>query len=245
MSSSFGSQTTKSIERPPRKFVLRHRRTIIACSYCRRRKIRCVTTEQPPTNPCAYCTRKGLTCEYVGADSCRHSRKGSPDLSVADRSDSGTDSSPPPSPPLWTPSMTPAYFSPLYLDQEAVDQSQHQFSPSAFRSAQPVLSPAPTFRRSHHEVSTQGATSLHHGYSFPPPNLVPHPNRRHSASGVDSNAYGLQAAHAYMYLSSRASSSHSPHPCPPGSPEFFVDYSQMPGLDDMGYKWPISGCSHG
>ncbi|KAJ7610626.1 hypothetical protein DFH06DRAFT_1245868, partial [Mycena polygramma] len=248
MSSSSGSQTTKSSERPPRKFTVRRRRTIIACSYCRRRKIRCITTEQPPTNPCAYCTRKRLTCEYVAADGpLGHSRKGSPDFSVADRPESGTDSSPSPSPPLWTPPVTPAYFSPqplrtgsplLYLDQEAMEQSQRHFSPSAFCSTQPALPPAPPFPRSHHEVSNQRTASLHRGYSCPTPDFVPYPNRRHSASGGDSNVYDLQAAHAYQYLSNRASSSHTPHPCPPESPDFFGDYSQMPGLDDdMLYEW--------
>ncbi|KAJ7478265.1 hypothetical protein FB451DRAFT_1396049 [Mycena latifolia] len=43
------------------------RRTILACTNCRRRKIRCITTEQPPKNPCARCVKKGLSCEYVAA----------------------------------------------------------------------------------------------------------------------------------------------------------------------------------
>ncbi|KAJ7075542.1 hypothetical protein B0H15DRAFT_866551 [Mycena belliarum] len=43
------------------------RRTILACSHCRKRKIRCITTEQPPKAPCARCTRRALRCEYVAA----------------------------------------------------------------------------------------------------------------------------------------------------------------------------------
>ncbi|KAJ6535590.1 hypothetical protein B0H19DRAFT_1080053 [Mycena capillaripes] len=31
------------------------------------RKIRCITSEQPPRNPCARCTKKRLACEYVAA----------------------------------------------------------------------------------------------------------------------------------------------------------------------------------
>ncbi|KAJ7826988.1 hypothetical protein B0H14DRAFT_2815933, partial [Mycena olivaceomarginata] len=31
-------------------------------------KNQCVTTEEPPRNPCARCTRRGLTCEYVAVE---------------------------------------------------------------------------------------------------------------------------------------------------------------------------------
>ncbi|KAF5393706.1 hypothetical protein D9757_000110 [Collybiopsis confluens] len=43
----------------------RRRRAQIACKNCRKRKIKCVTNEEPPHNPCERCRRKGLTCEYV------------------------------------------------------------------------------------------------------------------------------------------------------------------------------------
>jgi len=43
----------------------RRRRAQIACRNCRRRKIKCVTNEEPPHNPCERCQRKGLVCEYV------------------------------------------------------------------------------------------------------------------------------------------------------------------------------------
>ncbi|KAJ6570869.1 hypothetical protein DFH09DRAFT_1079851 [Mycena vulgaris] len=48
-------------------FVALGRRTIVACSNCRKRKIRCLTTEQPPKNPCARCVKRHLPCEYLGA----------------------------------------------------------------------------------------------------------------------------------------------------------------------------------
>ncbi|KAJ6457982.1 hypothetical protein C8R45DRAFT_1184122 [Mycena sanguinolenta] len=44
------------------------RRTIMACINCRKRKVKCVTTEQPPKNPCARCKKNGLTCQYVAAE---------------------------------------------------------------------------------------------------------------------------------------------------------------------------------
>ncbi|KAJ6578330.1 hypothetical protein B0H19DRAFT_1062837 [Mycena capillaripes] len=41
------------------------RRTLLACSNCRKRKVKCVAKEQVPKNPCARCTKKGLHCEYA------------------------------------------------------------------------------------------------------------------------------------------------------------------------------------
>ncbi|KAF7366180.1 C6 finger domain [Mycena venus] len=48
---------------PP--IFLTRRRVIIACTNCRKRKIRCLTPEDPPLNPCDRCTKKGLKCEYI------------------------------------------------------------------------------------------------------------------------------------------------------------------------------------
>ncbi|KAJ7136953.1 hypothetical protein C8R44DRAFT_948704 [Mycena epipterygia] len=41
------------------------RRVVLACTNCRRRKIRCLTSEDPPKNPCERCVKKGLKCEYL------------------------------------------------------------------------------------------------------------------------------------------------------------------------------------
>ncbi|KAF7366786.1 hypothetical protein MSAN_00936900 [Mycena sanguinolenta] len=46
----------------------RRRRAIITCTNCRRRQIKCVTTEEHPQHPCARCTKRGLGCEYVAVD---------------------------------------------------------------------------------------------------------------------------------------------------------------------------------
>ncbi|KAJ7336890.1 hypothetical protein DFH08DRAFT_964848 [Mycena albidolilacea] len=45
-----------------------------------KRKIRCITTEQPPTNPCARCTKKGLPCEYMAVAPDDSTPSQSPDL---------------------------------------------------------------------------------------------------------------------------------------------------------------------
>ncbi|KAJ7781336.1 hypothetical protein B0H16DRAFT_1710553 [Mycena metata] len=46
----------------------RRRRATIACVNCRRRKVKCATTEDPPRNPCARCTKRSLVCEYVAVE---------------------------------------------------------------------------------------------------------------------------------------------------------------------------------
>ncbi|KAJ3736473.1 hypothetical protein DFJ43DRAFT_621684 [Lentinula guzmanii] len=50
---------------PANSPATRRRRAQIACRNCRKRKIKCVTNEEPPHNPCERCQRKGLVCEYV------------------------------------------------------------------------------------------------------------------------------------------------------------------------------------
>ncbi|KAJ3967536.1 hypothetical protein EV361DRAFT_487360 [Lentinula raphanica] len=50
---------------PANSPATRRRRAQIACRNCRKRKIKCVTNEEPPHNPCERCQRKGLICEYV------------------------------------------------------------------------------------------------------------------------------------------------------------------------------------
>ncbi|KAJ6467851.1 hypothetical protein C8R45DRAFT_1219021 [Mycena sanguinolenta] len=59
------TSTTSTQHRAP--YALKRRRTLMACLNCRKRKLRCITTEQPPKNPCARCTKKNLPCEYVPA----------------------------------------------------------------------------------------------------------------------------------------------------------------------------------
>ncbi|KAF7341830.1 C6 finger domain [Mycena sanguinolenta] len=98
------------------------RRVCIACTMCRKRKIRCLTPEDPPINACHRCTKKGLHCEYIPIAMQR-------DQSSTHENDPTISSSPvsppPPSPPSTdyfpdgynqtTTFPTPAQFHP-YLD---------------------------------------------------------------------------------------------------------------------------------
>ncbi|KAJ7114944.1 hypothetical protein C8R44DRAFT_740282 [Mycena epipterygia] len=49
----------------PPMFTMVRRRGVIACTNCRRRKIKCLTPDDPPKNPCQRCVKKGLKCEYL------------------------------------------------------------------------------------------------------------------------------------------------------------------------------------
>ncbi|KAF8192759.1 hypothetical protein K438DRAFT_856887 [Mycena galopus ATCC 62051] len=46
-------------------FVLRRRRTNVACTSCRKRKIKCITFDDPQQEPCERCARRGLACRYT------------------------------------------------------------------------------------------------------------------------------------------------------------------------------------
>ncbi|KAJ7793961.1 hypothetical protein B0H14DRAFT_2924659 [Mycena olivaceomarginata] len=53
-------------QQPGRVFVLRRKRTDVACQNCRRRKVKCIPSGDPLQDPCERCTKKGLDCQHVG-----------------------------------------------------------------------------------------------------------------------------------------------------------------------------------
>jgi len=225
--------------RPGKSLAIRRRRTIMACSNCRRRKIRCLTSEQPPTNPCTYCVRKRLTCEYVAVADPDGYSPTSPDAPVEDHAESeGTSSPSPPAPTLWTPPVTSAHFSrtPPILSPEP--RLPRNFTPSLLRSNEPSpvnpSSPLPPRRRSMDSMDRAPMCVL----------PVYPMCGQHSASSWENHAYDLQAMHAFQYLSNRTNGLHlstllSTSPSP--ASEYFADYTQIPAfnyLDSPGYGWP-------
>ncbi|KAJ7126071.1 hypothetical protein C8R44DRAFT_119636 [Mycena epipterygia] len=59
-----------------------HQRNRIACSNCRRRKVKCIITEKKPRSSCERCAKDGATCEYVavaGDEETSHSRSSGSD----------------------------------------------------------------------------------------------------------------------------------------------------------------------
>ncbi|KAJ6532170.1 hypothetical protein DFH09DRAFT_1408832 [Mycena vulgaris] len=121
------SNPSHESQQHPAPFAVMRRRTVMACSNCRKRKIKvginrlksmpspehisqCKTMEQPSKNPCARCAKKGLTCEYVAAPEPAYysmSRPQTPERPVQDLPDAGLST-----PQMrWTPPTTPPNFS--------------------------------------------------------------------------------------------------------------------------------------
>ncbi|KAJ7698265.1 hypothetical protein B0H17DRAFT_1196855 [Mycena rosella] len=83
---------------PAQSPITMRRRSALACTNCRKRKIKCITTEQPPRNPCARCTKKNLACEYEGAAEPEYHSGERPQTPDADRGHSRTHSASAPRP---------------------------------------------------------------------------------------------------------------------------------------------------
>ncbi|KAJ7500599.1 hypothetical protein B0H11DRAFT_2189440, partial [Mycena galericulata] len=47
------------------EFLPTRQRVYMACTHCRKRKVRCITTEESYDKPCERCVRRGFKCEYV------------------------------------------------------------------------------------------------------------------------------------------------------------------------------------
>ncbi|KAJ7469044.1 hypothetical protein FB451DRAFT_1478837 [Mycena latifolia] len=50
---------------PSKPFALWRRRTLMACSNCRRLKIKCKPPDETRRAPCERCARRGTACEYI------------------------------------------------------------------------------------------------------------------------------------------------------------------------------------
>ncbi|KAJ7255841.1 hypothetical protein B0H12DRAFT_524164 [Mycena haematopus] len=45
--------------------LTKRRRVNLACVHCRRRKVKCITSDVPPSTPCERCKKMGLSCTYI------------------------------------------------------------------------------------------------------------------------------------------------------------------------------------
>ncbi|KAJ7852357.1 hypothetical protein B0H14DRAFT_2580971 [Mycena olivaceomarginata] len=60
MSNSSTSATSSNL-------FMKRRRAYVACSNCRKRKVKCITPSEVDYNPCTRCAQKGLKCEYFAS----------------------------------------------------------------------------------------------------------------------------------------------------------------------------------
>ncbi|KAF7325219.1 Zn(2)-C6 fungal-type domain-containing protein [Mycena kentingensis (nom. inval.)] len=109
-SHSSSPRASTSVLNVPDDFKKR-RRSIIACTNCRRRKTRCYTTEEFPESPCERCADKGLQCCYKTIGEQREQD--------AQADSSGGEASPPSTPPLLLrPAPGAASTEPAFYDRD-------------------------------------------------------------------------------------------------------------------------------
>ncbi|KAF7342629.1 C6 finger domain [Mycena sanguinolenta] len=165
-------------------FSLRRRRTVVACVNCRKRKLRCITTEQPPQNPCARCTKKSLFCEYVSIDSQDDDDPTDVGL-LAPPATSTSQGRPWTQPSSWVPTLAPS----------------HGFSQGPGTAPQlPYTIPPPPNSRPRYSGTSYPDLSLSGSAS----NQQDVPTRFYSSSPASNpivnHGYNLQPAQAYQYM---------------------------------------------
>lgn len=209
--------------------------------------LQCITTEQPPTNPCARCTKQNLICEYVAA--------GERDDSSADRTDSGespTNVGFPSRPTIGNPPITPPSFS--AGPTTAVPPSRPgsaQFSSMGSSHLIPGSNRQSMYAASSRAVNDQYPPPSLAGYtqtSQAPPHYyasahdITRPSSRPSIPSP--SFYDVQAAHARQYLADSQT-----HPSQyqtnmgvqPPADGYGMDYSQFMVPDEFipayAYDW--------
>ncbi|KAK7052745.1 hypothetical protein R3P38DRAFT_3306360 [Favolaschia claudopus] len=184
------------------------RRTLLACLECRRRKMRCIPSEQPPTNPCARCQKKGLRCEYVAVE-------------IDDSGPSGSDSGIPPAPdhtpqphrraPSWVAQPGPA--PPLPYTAAPPPHARPRYSG---HSQYPDLS-------LHGESTPQLQPQLQAGQYYPSGMYNPNQNQ-----GYYNPMSAPQQSSQYM----NPAAGMQPRPYTPGDTLYPAHYGQMPYYGD-------------
>ncbi|KAJ7830637.1 hypothetical protein B0H14DRAFT_2593184 [Mycena olivaceomarginata] len=217
MSSSKPAARTSQNDAP---YAKQRRRALMACTNCRKRKMRCITTEQPPTNPCARCTKKGLPCEYVSAED--DSTPGqSPNLVSSALPGSGGHS------------RHPSLQAPARPMSASNDFSRAQgMAPPLPYTGPPPLHGRPRYSGSaqYPDLSLSGQGSSHQTSQQYYPTQANNP--------LTNQGYNPQA---YQYMANNAQPAGQPGMYPPGTGGYPPNYRQMQYYGDTpmpDYQWP-------
>ncbi|KAJ7301498.1 hypothetical protein DFH08DRAFT_102301 [Mycena albidolilacea] len=237
---------TKRKPQPISSLVKRRRRTIMACSNCRRRKIRCLTSEQPPRNPCTYCQRKRLDCEYLAVDypdDFLSISPGNPAAVDLPKCEAGSASPPAAGTTLWKAPVTAAHFSAVPPNPRTQHSTPSPPGSNQSSPEDPAFRPLPILRMSSPDRPRMPVHPEYFNSTLAASGALRHPRPQHAPPSKN-HPYDIQALHAFQYLSTHAGHghhSHSPLPASPSSsPEFFENYVQMPPLDytpEPEYLW--------
>ncbi|KAJ6452496.1 hypothetical protein C8R45DRAFT_1193937 [Mycena sanguinolenta] len=175
----------------------KRRRTLIACVDCRKRKTRCITTEQPPKNPCTRCLKRNRPCHYVSASKWDEDSDSlpAPNLPELERPDSTT-----PSP---TSTSSSSRGSPLW-NSLGFPQPESQ---RTRRGSLPYIVPPPVGRRPRYaeagypDLSAPPSPPAHyHMHLAPELYLSDHTLYPHLPTY---SPYDLDAVHGSQYLSAQ------------------------------------------
>jgi hypothetical protein len=181
----------------------------------------CITTEQPPKNPCARCTKKHLPCEYVSVEEDDPvSANPSPDLSSSALPTSGAHSGRPQT-------QTPAWAGQPMPPSNHFSRGPGTAPPLPYTGPPPFNQP-PRFSGSQYpDLSLYGSSQP----SNPSPYYPAHANP----------ALANQGTQAYQYGANSGPPPTQPGAQQPGSGGYPTGYGQMPyyGQTPMpGYGWP-------
>ncbi|KAJ6578326.1 hypothetical protein B0H19DRAFT_1062833 [Mycena capillaripes] len=206
------------------------RRTLVACSNCRKRKIKCVTEERVPRNPCVRCTKKGLHCEYALPSDHPSASENPPApdyVSVEDYLSAHTSpNSPSAAPPAsGGQSHHPSMQAPAWASQPMLGSHG---SPHGLATAPPLpyTGPPPPFQRPRYS-----------GYSQYP-DLSLHESNQQSTAPQYHPTMSNQAAYQYMNSTPAPPSSGARQP---GSSGYPAGYEQTQDYVDGSmptYEWP-------
>ncbi|KAJ7203336.1 hypothetical protein GGX14DRAFT_652227 [Mycena pura] len=158
-------------------------RSSVACTNCRKKRVKCVTTEDPPRLPCKRCQMKNLDCKYVA--SIRHYQITDPDISQSSPGtgmnlpavSGGSGYLSPPYPGHMLPTNRPPYTGGAHPDLHLPRAGQ----PSGYMQPQytGALPANPTYRGSYHDNAYQmqvaNAQARNHQMAPSQPSFNPDP----------------------------------------------------------------------
>ncbi|KAJ7289385.1 hypothetical protein C8J57DRAFT_1277549 [Mycena rebaudengoi] len=202
-------------------FPIARRRATIACSNCRKRKVRCLPSDQPPHNTCQRCSRKYLTCQYTTVTEDL-GKSPAPDGSAPENRNSKQGTSPA-VPTTWKKPMDPGYSSQFFSD----DSMYMHYPPHYNNPSTPVSNPGSSIPRPQHTP-----------YGDVPRDRPPQPYPIPATWHTQPRDYSSPAN--FPYAQPMTPSDRSPHTAPHLHANGPSMYHSIPAVDHTGYtQWNV------
>ncbi|KAJ7458498.1 hypothetical protein FB451DRAFT_1182692 [Mycena latifolia] len=112
-------------------------RASVACVRCRKRKIKCISSEGSPDRPCERCARRGFVCKYLSVGEERAQSSSNWPAGVPAYTSSPTPSTPQPAPPT-TPAWSQLHHSFDQFNNQELTQFEYRPYPPMDRSYFPA-----------------------------------------------------------------------------------------------------------